>query len=93
MVSQTEHAPMHFARYRMSRGSAHEPPFRRSPDFAACGTPRLESLSRTEDAKSPEAGSTRIGEAQRLTGQLNQNANAVAADAAKTIADVLGRIA
>ena len=28
-------------------------------------------------------------EAQRMAGKLNQNANALAADAAKTIADVL----
>jgi hypothetical protein len=36
---------------------------------------------------------TRIDEAQRLAGQLNQDANALAADAAKTIGDVLGRMA
>jgi hypothetical protein len=36
---------------------------------------------------------TRIDEAQRMAGQLNQDANAVAADAAKAINDVLGRIA
>jgi hypothetical protein len=54
---------------------------------------RLLSLSRTEDAKSLEAVLTRIDEAQRLAGQLSQDANALAADAAKTIGDVLGRIA
>ena len=54
---------------------------------------RLASLSRTEDAKSLEAALTRIDEAQRLAGQLNQDANAVAADAAKTIGVVLERIA
>jgi hypothetical protein len=53
---------------------------------------RLVGLSRTEDAKSLEATLTRIDDAQRLAGQLNQDANAVAADAAKTIGDVLGRI-
>lgn len=51
------------------------------------------SLSRTEDAKSLEAALTRIDEAQRLAGQLNHDANAVAADAAKIIVDVLGRMA
>lgn len=54
---------------------------------------RLVSLRRTEDAKSLEAALTRIDEAQRAAGQLNQNANALAADAAQTIGDVLGRIA
>jgi hypothetical protein len=54
---------------------------------------RLMSLRRTEDAKSLEAALTRIDEAQRAAGQLNQNANALAADAAQTIGDVLGRIA
>jgi hypothetical protein len=33
---------------------------------------------------------TRIDEAQRRAGQLNQDANALAADAAKTISDALG---
>ena len=32
---------------------------------------------------------TRIDEAQRMAGKLNQDANALAADAAKTINDVL----
>ena len=54
---------------------------------------RLMSLRRTEDAQSLEAALTRIDEAQRLAGQLNQDANAVAADAAQTIFDVLGRMA
>jgi hypothetical protein len=51
---------------------------------------RLMSQSRTEEAKSLEAALTRIDEAQRLAGQLNQDANAVAADAAKILVDVLG---
>jgi hypothetical protein len=54
---------------------------------------RLTSLSRTEDAKSLEAALSRIDEAQRLAGQLNQDTNALAADAAKTVGDVLGCIA
>jgi hypothetical protein len=37
-----------------------------------------------------ELALTRIDEAQRLAGQLSQDANASAADAAKAIADVLG---
>ncbi|HWI17222.1 MAG TPA: hypothetical protein VNT81_05720 [Vicinamibacterales bacterium] len=54
---------------------------------------RLLSLDLTEDPKSLEAALTQIDEAQRLAGQLNQDANAVAADAAKIIVDVLGRMA
>ena len=53
----------------------------------------LVSLSRTEDAKSLDVALTRIDEAQRLAGQLNQGANALGADAAKTIGEVLGRMA
>ena len=53
----------------------------------------LMSLSRTEDAKSLEAALTRIDEAQRLAGQLDQDANALAAEAAKSIGDVFGRMA
>jgi hypothetical protein len=56
-------------------------------------TARLTRVKRTDDAKSLEAALSRIDEAQRLAGQLNQNANAQAADAAKTIGDVLGRMA
>jgi hypothetical protein len=54
---------------------------------------RLTSLGREEDAIALKAALTRIDEAQRMAGLLNQDANAVAADAAKTIDDVLGRIA
>lgn len=50
-------------------------------------------LRRTEDAKSLEAALTRIDEAQRAAGQLNQSANALAADAAQTTGDVLERLA
>jgi hypothetical protein len=53
---------------------------------------RLSSLGRQEDAKPLEAALSQIDEAQRLAGQLNQNANALAAETAKTIDDVLGRI-
>ena len=55
--------------------------------------PRLNELSRVEDAKRVEAALTRIDEAQRMAGLLNQDANAVSADAAKTISDVLASIA
>ena len=54
---------------------------------------RLNGLGRQEDAKHLEIALTRIDEAQRMAGQLNQDANALAADAAKTIDDVLGSIA
>ena len=54
---------------------------------------RLSGLGRQEDAKRLESALTRIDEAQRMAGQLNQDANALAADAAKTIDDVLGSTA
>lgn len=54
---------------------------------------RLKSLDRQEDSKRLEIAFTRIDEAQRMAGQLNQDANALAADAAKTINDVLGSAA
>jgi hypothetical protein len=50
---------------------------------------RLNSLGRSEDAKRVEAALTRIDEAQRMAGQLNQDANALAAEAAKAISGVL----
>ncbi len=54
---------------------------------------RLNDLGRQEDANRLKIALTRIDEAQRMAGQLNQDANAVAADAAKTINDVLGNTA
>jgi hypothetical protein len=51
---------------------------------------RLNDLGRQDDAKRLATAFTRIDEAQRLAGQLNQDANALAADAAKTISDVIG---
>ena len=51
---------------------------------------RLNSLGRQEDAERLKIALTRIDEAQRMAGQLNQDANSLAADAAKTINDVLG---
>jgi hypothetical protein len=51
---------------------------------------RLTGLGRQEDAKHLAIALTRIDEAQRMAGQLNQDANALAADAAKAIDDVLG---
>ena len=54
---------------------------------------RLNDLGRREDATRLKTAVTRIDEAQRMAGQLNQNANALAADAAKTIDDVLGSTA
>jgi len=51
---------------------------------------RLDNLGRQEDSKRLGMALTRIDDAQRMAGKLNQDANALAADAAKTIADVLG---
>lgn len=51
---------------------------------------RLSGLGRHEDAERLKSALTRIDEAQRMAGQLNQDANTRAADAAKTINDVLG---
>ena len=54
---------------------------------------RLKGLDRQEDSKRLEIAFTRIDEAQHMAGQLNQDANALAADAAKAINDVLGSTA
>jgi hypothetical protein len=54
---------------------------------------RLNGLGPQEDAKRLKIALTRIDEAQRMAGQLNQDANSLAADAAKTIDDVLGSTA
>jgi len=50
---------------------------------------RLTGLGLQEEATRLKIALTRIDEAQRMAGQLNQDANAVAADAAKTIDAVL----
>jgi len=50
---------------------------------------RLNGLGRPEDAKRLELALTRIDEAQRMAGQLKQDANTLAADAARTINDVM----
>ena len=54
---------------------------------------RLTDLGLQEEATRLENALTRIDEAQRKAGQLNQDANALAADAAKTIHDVLDSLA
>jgi hypothetical protein len=54
---------------------------------------RLNGLDRQDDVTRLKIALTRIDEAQRMAGQLNQDANSVAADAAKTINDVLGSTA
>jgi hypothetical protein len=54
---------------------------------------RFNELGRQEDAKRLQIALMRIDEAQRMAGQLNQDANARAADAAKTINEVLGSTA
>jgi hypothetical protein len=50
---------------------------------------RLKSLGRQADTKSLELALTKIDEAQRMAGQLNQDANALAAAASKAVSDVL----
>jgi len=50
---------------------------------------RLNSLGRQTDTKSLELALAKIDEAQRMAGQLNQDANALAADVAKAVNDVL----
>jgi hypothetical protein len=54
---------------------------------------RLNDLGRQEDAIQLKIAFTRIDEAQRTAGQLSQDANSQAADAARTINDVLGSLA
>jgi hypothetical protein len=54
---------------------------------------RLTGLGLQEEATRLKNALTRIDEAQRMAGQLNQDANSLAADAAKTINDVLESLA
>ena len=54
---------------------------------------RLNDLGRQEEATQLKIALARIDEAQRAAGQLSQNANSQAADAARTINEVLGSIA
>ena len=51
---------------------------------------QFNGLGRQGDAKPLELALAKIDEAQRMAGQLNQDANALAADAAKAINDALG---
>ena len=51
--------------------------------------PRLNSLGRQADTKALELALAKIDEAQRMVGQLNQDANALAAEASNAINDVL----
>ena len=50
---------------------------------------RLNSLGRQADTKPLELALAKIDEAQRMAGQLNQDANALAAEASNAINDVL----
>lgn len=50
---------------------------------------RFNSLGRQADTKPLELALAKIDQAQRMAGELNQNANALAADAAKALNDVL----
>jgi hypothetical protein len=67
--------------------------FEAARDALRAAEARFTDLGDREDAKPLALALMRITEAQRRAGQLNQDANAVAADAAKTINDVLGRTA
>ena len=51
---------------------------------------QLKSLGRQDDLKRLEPALTGIDESQRLAGQMDQSANARAAEAAKIIDDLLG---
>jgi hypothetical protein len=50
---------------------------------------RLQSLGRDEEVKQLETALTRVDDAQRMAGKLDQGANSRAGDAAKLVADVL----
>jgi hypothetical protein len=54
---------------------------------------RLNDLGRRDDATHLKIALTRIDEAQRTAGQLSQDANSHAADAARTINEVLDNTA
>ena len=54
---------------------------------------RLTGLGREDDATQLKVALTRIDEAQRMAGKLNQDANSLAAEAARAISDVLGSVA
>jgi hypothetical protein len=51
---------------------------------------RLTDLGRPDDAKRLDLALTKIDDAQRMAGKLNQDANALAAQATTTINEVLG---
>jgi hypothetical protein len=50
---------------------------------------RLTALGRKDDVRRAETALTAIDDAQRMTGKLDQGANARAGDAAKILAEVL----
>ena len=54
---------------------------------------QLKDLGRQDESRRLATALVRIDESQRMAGQVNQDANALAADAAKTIDDVLGSTA
>jgi hypothetical protein len=51
----------------------------------------LRELGRSEDVTRVDLALARIDEAQKLAGQLNQQANARAAEAARAVSDILER--
>jgi hypothetical protein len=52
---------------------------------------RLHTLGRDDDVKQVAAALAAVDDAQRQAGKLDQNANSRAGDAAKLLADLLGR--
>lgn len=54
---------------------------------------RLTDLGRADDAKRLDAALAKIDDAQRMAGKLNQDANALAGDAARTLNEVLASAA
>ncbi|HEV3058106.1 MAG TPA: hypothetical protein VGY48_07645 [Vicinamibacterales bacterium] len=67
--------------------------FEAARDSLRAADARLTPLGRQEESKQLTIALTRIDEAQRMAGQLNQDSNALAAEAAKTINEVLARTA
>jgi hypothetical protein len=51
---------------------------------------RLQSVRRDDEVKQLQTASAHVDDAQRMTGKLDQSANARAGEAAKLVADVLG---
>jgi hypothetical protein len=57
--------------------------------FLTSAIDHLKALDRGEDADAIQSAMTALDDAQRLAGNLDQNANTRAADVAKVVADVI----